>query len=128
MGVDYFVRVKKYIHSSEADPAALRVWRDTKFRSFAFAVTGAYSAILTRCIYRIAEMAGGWGNHIMQDEPSFLVLDSSLVLITGFLLTAFHPGLFFPQMRTGVKPKTETEAETTGESSSERKVDNSQAA
>ncbi|KAF4461909.1 phospholipid-translocating ATPase [Fusarium albosuccineum] len=128
MGVDYFVRVKKYLHSSEADPAALRVWRDTKFRSFAFAVTGAYSAILTRCIYRIAEMAGGWGNHIMQDEPSFLVLDSSLVLITGFLLTAFHPGLFFPQMRTGIKPKTETEAETTGESSSERKVDNSQAA
>ena len=23
----------------------------------------------------IAEMAGGWGNHIMQDEPSFIVLD-----------------------------------------------------
>ena len=24
---------------------------------------------------RIAEMAGGWGNHIMQDEPSFVVLE-----------------------------------------------------
>jgi hypothetical protein len=23
----------------------------------------------------IAEMAGGWGNHIMQDEPSFIVLE-----------------------------------------------------
>jgi len=23
----------------------------------------------------IAEMAGGWGNYIMQDEPSFIVLD-----------------------------------------------------
>jgi hypothetical protein len=23
----------------------------------------------------VAEMAGGWGNHIMQDEPSFIVLE-----------------------------------------------------
>lgn len=44
-------------------------------------------------------MAGGWGNHIMQDQPSFLVLDSSLVLVGSALLTIFHPGIFFPQMR-----------------------------
>lgn len=73
-------------------------------------------------------MAGGWGNHIMQDEPSFLVLDSTLVFVTGFLLTAFHPGLFFPQMSTGFSKKSVTEAEMTAESSSERKVENSQTA
>ena len=28
---------------------------------------------------RIAEMAGGWGNKIMQDEPSFIVLEGLLV-------------------------------------------------
>lgn len=48
-------------------------------------------------------MAGGWGNHIMQDEPSFLVLDSSLVLITCSLLTIFHPGIYFPRMCKGGK-------------------------
>lgn len=26
-------------------------------------------------VNRIAEMAGGWGNKIMQDEPSFIVLE-----------------------------------------------------
>lgn len=46
-------------------------------------------------------MSGGWGNHIMQDEPSFLVLDASLVLVACYLLTVFHPGLFFPQMANG---------------------------
>jgi hypothetical protein len=63
----------------------------------------------------------------MQDEPSFLVLDSSLVLVTGFLLTAFHPGLFFPQMAVNMRRKKKaTEAETPAESSSEeRKVENS---
>jgi hypothetical protein len=71
-------------------------------------------------------MAGGWGNHIMQDEPSFLVLDSTLVLVTGFCLTAFHPGIFFPQMANIRRNKT-TEAETPAESSSEeRKVEHSQ--
>ncbi|KAM6533888.1 hypothetical protein FALCPG4_006834 [Fusarium falciforme] len=128
MGTDYYLRVRKYIHSSEVDPAALRVWTDTKFRRFTVAVIGAYCSILIRCIYRIAEMAGGWGNHIMQDEPSFLVLDSTLVFVTGFLLTAFHPGLFFPQMATGFSEKNVTEAEMTAESSDERKVENSQTA
>ncbi|EWY96584.1 hypothetical protein FOQG_05690 [Fusarium oxysporum f. sp. raphani 54005] len=129
MGTDYYLRVKKYLHSSEAAPESLRVWQDKKFRMFGFAVSGAYFAILTRCIYRIAEMAGGWGNHIMQDEPSFLVLDSSLVLITGFLLTAFHPGIFFPQMAVTMQRTKKTEAETPAESSSEeRKVENSQTA
>ncbi|KAF4496973.1 phospholipid-translocating ATPase [Fusarium agapanthi] len=129
MGTDYYLRVKKYLHSPEAAPESLRVWQDKKFRMFGFAVSGAYFAILIRCIYRIAEMAGGWGNHIMQDEPSFLVLDSSLVLITGFLLTAFHPGIFFPQMAVTMQRTKKTEAETPAESSSEeRKVENSQTA
>lgn len=44
-------------------------------------------------------MAGGWGNHIMQDQTSFLILDPTLVLIGSALLTIFHPGIFFPQMR-----------------------------
>ncbi|GKU03517.1 hypothetical protein FLAG1_06140 [Fusarium langsethiae] len=124
MGTDYYLRVKKYMHSSEAAPESLRVWQDKKFRMFGIAVTVAYFAILTRCIYRIAEMAGGWGNHIMQDEPSFLVLDSTLVLVTGFCLTAFHPGIFFPQMAANMRRNKATEGETPAESSSqERKVE-----
>lgn len=48
-------------------------------------------------------MAGGWGNHIMQDEVSFMILDGGLVLICVTMLTAFHPGLFFPQMANARK-------------------------
>jgi hypothetical protein len=52
LGVDYWIRVKKYMHSAEADPAALAVWNDPKFRKFGFAVAGAFTTILVRCIYR----------------------------------------------------------------------------
>ena len=40
------------IKSDEADPEALALWGDKKFRMFIYAVTGAYSGILIRCIYR----------------------------------------------------------------------------
>ncbi|KAL1835440.1 hypothetical protein VTJ49DRAFT_6706 [Mycothermus thermophilus] len=95
---DYFVRLKKWIKSDQADPEAVELWKSKKFRMFVYAVAGAYSGILIRCIYRIAEMAGGWGNHIMQDEPSFIVLEGFMVLIPCILLATFAPGYLFPQM------------------------------
>ncbi|SPQ25445.1 505f3e0a-8005-46ca-be49-b987d1fac54f [Thermothielavioides terrestris] len=78
---DYFFRVKKWIKSDEANPEAVALWHDKKFRMFA-----------------IAEMAGGWGNPIMQDEPSFIVLEGFMVLIPCLLLASFSPGILFPQM------------------------------
>ena len=52
MGADYLLRAKKHVHSGNASPAAIAVWQDPKFRKFAFAVSGAFIAILVRCIYR----------------------------------------------------------------------------
>lgn len=54
-------------------------------------------------------MAGGWGNHIMQDEISFNILDPSLVAIATSLLVIFHPGLFFPRMINGSRGREEAE-------------------
>lgn len=52
LGLDYYLRVRKYMATPEADPQALAVWRDAKFRRFGYAVMGAFAAILIRCIYR----------------------------------------------------------------------------
>ena len=35
----------------------------------------AYFTVLIRCIYRLPEMAGGWGNALMRNETEFLLLD-----------------------------------------------------
>ncbi|KAI2467176.1 RTA1-domain-containing protein [Annulohypoxylon bovei var. microspora] len=107
MVVDYYLRVKRWVASvegagagelAEGDGQALATWNDGKFRMFVYAVAGAYAGILIRCIYRIAEMAGGWGNPIMQDEPSFVVLEGFCIVIPVILLTAFPPGFLFPAM------------------------------
>lgn len=35
----------------------------------------AYVFVLIRCIYRLPEMAGGWGGEMMRREAEFMVLD-----------------------------------------------------
>ncbi|KAH6706882.1 hypothetical protein VD0002_g5049 [Verticillium dahliae] len=107
MGVDYWVRVRRWVRDGDGpDAGALAVYRDGRFRKFVCGIAGAFTAIIIRCVYRIVEMAGGWGNHIMQDEISFMILDATLVLVAVSLLTAFHPGIFFPQMAGTRKAKS----------------------
>lgn len=69
-----------------------------RFKLFLAAVTIAFLTIFTRCIYRIAEMMGGWGNPLMQDQGEFIALDSVMCGTAALVLTVFHPGYCFPQM------------------------------
>ncbi|KAL2268008.1 hypothetical protein VTJ83DRAFT_2854 [Remersonia thermophila] len=109
LGGDYLWRARRHFknggHDSSPDGASL--FTDKKFRLFLIAVAGAYAAILIRCIYRIAEMAGGWANPIMQHESSFVVLESFMLLIACWLLSGFAPGLFFPQMTSSSSKRAE---------------------
>src|SRR5690606_12407353 len=86
LGADYLFRAGRYFKSGAVAPeyrVGAVLWTTKKFRIFLWAIGIAYATLLIRCIYRIAEMAGGWGNPIMQDEPSFIVLESFMVLIAS---------------------------------------------
>lgn len=80
---------------------ASQTWYDTKFRIFAVALVIIYTSVIIRCIYRIAEMAGGWRNSIMQDEGLFIGLDTALMTIATLLQSFVHPGIFFSAMTEG---------------------------
>lgn len=66
-----------------------------RFRWLVAALATAYAAILVRCVYRIVEMAGGWRNPVMQNEASFIALDSTLCSLAVLCLTVWHPGHCF---------------------------------
>ncbi|PKS12594.1 hypothetical protein jhhlp_000802 [Lomentospora prolificans] len=68
---------------------------------FQAGVAFAYLTVLIRCIYRLPEMAGGWGNPRMRNETEFLILDGLMIALASATLTIFHPGYFYPYMRTG---------------------------
>ncbi|KZN84161.1 Sphingoid long-chain base transporter [Penicillium chrysogenum] len=55
---------------------ARKVWNSRNFWIFFWGIFVAFVTTYVRCVYRIAEMAGGWKNPIMQDELDFTILES----------------------------------------------------
>ncbi|KAI9828621.1 MAG: hypothetical protein M1832_001724 [Thelocarpon impressellum] len=74
------------------NPAKAALRNTLNFKLYIGALTVAFVTLLARCVYRIAEMAGGWRNPIMQSEIDFIILEGVMVLIATFVLTALHPG------------------------------------
>jgi len=123
-GADYWLRVRKWAHSGDHSTGDIALYSARKFRLFLCGVAVAYACVMVRCVYRVAEMAGGWGNHIMQDEVSFMILDGGLVLTCVTLLTVFHPGIYFQQMTKPSKAQAGEKTESTTTSTPENaKVD-----
>ena len=71
---DYMVR--RFKSSQPLSSTAQSLVHDAKFRTFMMAQMIVYTAIFARCVYRIAEMANGWRNPIMQNQPLFIGIDS----------------------------------------------------
>jgi hypothetical protein len=68
-------------------------YRNTlKFKLFLWAVGISVFSILVRCIYRCAELLGGFDSELANNETLFMILDGALMVITALLLTIFHPG------------------------------------
>ncbi|KAF8860036.1 RTA1-domain-containing protein [Acephala macrosclerotiorum] len=89
----YTKNLRQNRHTMTAEGRA--VLHDRKFKIFAWGMFIASVAIYLRCIYRIAELAGGWKNKIMQDEISFYVLDGAMCCIAITALTIAYPGIWF---------------------------------
>jgi hypothetical protein len=104
MTADYVFRRARATKTAPLTTSAQSVADDRKFRAFAVAITTAYSAIFIRCIYRIAEFAGGWQNPIMQNEGLFIALEGAMIAIATFAQTIFHPGFCFPQISSHKRP------------------------
>ena len=93
----YALRIRSHRH--ELPARATTLLNERRFKMFLAAMLLAYLCIFARCVYRIAEMANGWGNSIMQDEAGFIALEGAMIAIATVLLTVFHPGLAFPEMQ-----------------------------
>ncbi|KAJ8064732.1 hypothetical protein OCU04_007050 [Sclerotinia nivalis] len=82
------------------------------FKLFCVGVTVAFITIFARCVYRIAEMVGGWANPIMRDEAGFIVMEGFMIIIAVSSLAIFHPGWCFPQLFTKANTKVESVEKT----------------
>lgn len=55
-------------------------------------------AILIRCSFRVAELSGGFGGSLANNQVSFMILDGAMMAVVIILLTTAHPGLTIGSM------------------------------
>jgi hypothetical protein len=67
--------LKAVRRKSKMNPRYRGLRSSSPFRCFIVAAITAFTAILARCIYRVIELAGGWGNSLMKQEIIFIILD-----------------------------------------------------
>lgn len=94
--IEYFVRV--YRHHDQLGHDSLANLRSRRFQGFMGAVVLSFSTIFARCVYRIPELIGGWGNELMKNETEFVLLEGVMICLATLSLTVFHPGWCFPAM------------------------------
>ncbi|KAF4343824.1 phospholipid-translocating ATPase [Fusarium beomiforme] len=72
----FCVRRLRALTTSPLEGNSLLAWHSLAFRCFIGGVVTAFLAIYIRCVYRIAEMRGGWGNKLMREEIPFIIFES----------------------------------------------------
>jgi hypothetical protein len=65
------------------------------FKSCLVGLAVATVAIFARSIYRCAELSGGFGGPLANDQVSFMILEAAMMTIAVLCLTILHPGLCF---------------------------------
>ena len=115
MVADYFLRVSR--SSSALSKEAESIRTKTSFKCFIGGLIFAFLAVFARCVFRIAEMSGGWRNPIMQSETDFIALDGCMISLAVLLLTIFHPGYCFPRLGSYVNVRTQPDKEQSGRGS-----------
>ncbi|KAH6874431.1 RTA1 like protein-domain-containing protein [Thelonectria olida] len=108
LAVLFLVRRVRARPSNPLPTSALETWHSIKFRWFLSGLVTAFTTIYIRCVYRIAEMRGGWGNPLMRDQIAFIILEGCMILVATLAQTILHPGYFFTtmaglQMKSGIR-------------------------
>ncbi|CAI6333310.1 unnamed protein product [Periconia digitata] len=62
---------------------------------FQWSLAVATILIYIRCIYRVAELWGGFQSHLANDEVTFMIFEGPLIIIAVSAMAMFHPGRVF---------------------------------
>ncbi|GMG21914.1 unnamed protein product [Ambrosiozyma monospora] len=93
----FFARVNS--KRDEIDEQYQDIRKSTIFRGVLYSMFISVVLLYIRCFYRLAVVAGPWGNSAMKNEVLFLVLDAGCCTVVGILLTVFSPGIILMKIR-----------------------------
>jgi hypothetical protein len=82
-------------------------------------LTLATICILIRCVFRVAELSGGFNGKLANQEASFMILEGAMIVTASIALTVYHPGKCFQgewsAANFGMRGKSNKPAESASE-------------
>ncbi|KAF4995796.1 hypothetical protein FDECE_12683 [Fusarium decemcellulare] len=79
-----------------------RYWRSGRGSSFSWRLNAFFAGlsasillILTRCVFRVAELQDGYDGDLIKHEIPFIILEGAVIVLAALALCWGHPGLVF---------------------------------
>ncbi|RCK66790.1 Sphingoid long-chain base transporter RSB1 [Candida viswanathii] len=86
------VRQYRHAHLDKFyNPKFALIRQNKLFDYMPLAMTVAVVVVYIRCIYRVVELAEGFGGYLYSHEPYLMVLDACMIAIAGIIFVPFHP-------------------------------------
>ncbi|EEY15547.1 sphingoid long-chain base transporter RSB1 [Verticillium alfalfae VaMs.102] len=86
----------------DQDPTLSAVRASRLFRAFLAALTLSFVCIFIRCVFRVAELSGGWTGPLMRRQDLFIAFESAMIATAVLLLNVLHPALACAPLLEGV--------------------------
>jgi len=93
--VDFILAVRRAGGSSASDPKFRDIRASPRFKAFQYALWVATILIFIRSVYRVAELQGGFGGKIANDQTVFMIFEGPMIIVATLILTVLHPGFAF---------------------------------
>lgn len=108
MASEFALRVRKAPEDARNATTA-SICRGWKWRAFLLSLAAAVLTIFIRSCFRVAELKGGFHSDLANDEITLMVLESAMITIACFCMTAAHPALPMGRRWGNLKAKSAPE-------------------
>lgn len=78
-------------HAFDQSESVASVRNSRLFKFFLGALAFSTVCIFIRCVFRVAELSGGWKGPLMQNQTLFIIFESTMVLLAATALAVFNP-------------------------------------
>lgn len=88
--LDFYFRLRSRSEHFNSDFHAIRSRRS--HQHFLITLSLAATFVFIRCIFRCAELSGGFNGSLANSEVSFMLLEGVMIILATSCLTYWHPG------------------------------------
>ena len=94
VGIDLWQHIRRS-RETERNPMFGLVRNRTLFKCLPIGLAAATIFIYIRCVFRCAELWGGFDSKLANNETAFMIFEGPMLFAAVLALTIFHPGICF---------------------------------